>query len=152
MPELRLRTVIAASPQICFDLERDVDVHMASTNGSGERAIAGVTSGRMQLGDAVTWEARHFGINLRMTSRITAFDPPRGFSDEMLRGPFAYWRHTHRFEPHNGGTLMIDEVDFASPAGPIGALVDAMVLRRYMFNLLAQRNSHIKRVAEGTSE
>lgn len=148
MAELQLRTFIDASPKTCFDLERDVDVHEASTNGTGERAIAGVTAGKMDLGDEVTWEARHFGLKLHMTSRIVAFDPPHSFSDEMQQGPFAYWRHQHRFEHQDGGTLMLADVQFSSPLGPLGALVDAMILRRYMRNLLVERNGYIKRVAE----
>jgi ligand-binding SRPBCC domain-containing protein len=149
MPEFHLRTLIAASPETCFDLERDVGVHEASTNGTGERAIAGVTSGKMDLGDEVTWEARHFGLKLHMTSRIVAFDSPRALSDEMQRGPFAYWRHQHRFERQDGGTLMVDDVQFSSPLGPLGALVDAIILRRYLRNLLRDRNAYIKKVAEG---
>jgi hypothetical protein len=45
--------------------------------GSGERAVGGVTSGIMKLGDTVTWRARHFGIVFRMTSAITEYQYPR---------------------------------------------------------------------------
>ena len=151
MPELHFQTEIAAPPEICFDLERDVDVHQASTSGSAERAISGVTTGRMELGDEVTWEAKHFGFRLHMTSKITAFDRPNRFVDEMQRGPFGRWHHSHRFESRDGGTLMVDDVDFASPFGPLGSLVDAVFLRRYMANLLLERNQHIKRIAEARS-
>jgi ligand-binding SRPBCC domain-containing protein len=148
MPDLHFETEIAAPPEVCFDLERDVDVHQASTAGSVERAISGVTSGKMQLGDEVTWEARHFGLRFHMTSKITAFDRPHNFTDQMQRGPFGHWHHSHRFEARDGGTLMVDDVDFASPFGPLGSLVDAIYLHRYMANLLIGRNRHIKRIAE----
>jgi len=49
---------------------------MASTNWTGERAIAGVTSGLIGLGEEVTWEGHHFGLKLQHTSRITAYDRP----------------------------------------------------------------------------
>jgi len=148
MPELHFETAIAAPPEVCFDLERDVDVHQASTAGTAERAISGVTSGKMELGDEVTWEAKHFGLRLHMTSKITAFDRPAAFTDEMQSGPFGHWHHIHRFEARDGGTLMVDDVNFASPFGPLGSLVDAVYLRRYMANLLLERNRHIKRTAE----
>jgi hypothetical protein len=54
MPRLEFETRIAAPPEVCFDLSLDVDAHMASTFPSRERAIAGVTSGVMRLGDEVT--------------------------------------------------------------------------------------------------
>src|SRR5579864_6452198 len=128
MPELYFETSIAAPPEVCFDLELDVDVHQASTTGTAQRAVSGVTSGRMELGDEVTWEATHFGLRFHMTSKITAYNRPHQFTDEMQRGPFGHWHHQHRFEARAGGTLMVDEVDFASPFGPLGALIDAIYL------------------------
>jgi ligand-binding SRPBCC domain-containing protein len=148
MADIHLETFIAAPPEVCFDLERDVDVHQASTSGTQEKAVAGVTKGRMRLGDEVTWEARQFGFKFSMTSKIVAFDRPSGFSDEMLRGPFHHWRHDHGFSSVNGGTLMVDDVEFSSPLGPLGRLVDAVVLSRHMYKLLSERNDTIRRLAE----
>jgi ligand-binding SRPBCC domain-containing protein len=83
-----------------------------------------------------------------MTSKITAFDRPSGFSDEMQHGRFRHRRHVHRFEARERGTLMVDDVAFASPFGPLGSLVDALYLRCYMADLLTERNQHVKRIAE----
>lgn len=148
MPLIYLETLVHAPAVVCFDLSRDVDVHMASTNLTGERAVAGVQSGMMALNDTVTWEATHFGVRQRLTSRITAFERPQMFIDEMQRGAFRHWRHLHRFTPLRNGTLMIDEVDFASPLGWLGWVVDTLLLKAYMTRLLIKRNSHIKHVAE----
>ena len=149
MPRIHLVTDIAADPQAVFDLAVDVDVHMASTAPSNERAVAGVTTGRMALHDTVTWEARHFGIRWRVRSRITECDPPHRFVDDMESGPFARWHHVHLFQPGDGGTVMVDDVDYAAPLGPLGRLVERVVLHRYMTRLLEARNAHIKHVAEG---
>jgi ligand-binding SRPBCC domain-containing protein len=56
---------------------------------SNEQAIAGVMSGLIGPDEEVTWEARHFGLRVRMTSRITEYDRPRAFTDEQVSGPFA---------------------------------------------------------------
>lgn len=151
MPNIHLETFIKAPRELCFDLSRNVDVHMASTSGSNERAIAGVTHGMMSLDDTVTWEAIHFGIRQRLTSRITAFERPRIFIDEMQRGAFKRWHHTHLFESREGGTLMIDEVDYASPLGTLGALVDAIFLKNYMTRFLLKHNDYIRQLAEAQS-
>ena len=148
MPRIHLETFINAPRELCFDLARSVDVHMASTNHTGERAISGVTSGMMNLNDEVTWEGTHFHLRQHLTSRITAFDRPRTFTDEMQLGPFKYWRHTHLFEARDGGTLMIDDADYASPFGLLGRIFDKLLLERHMTQLLITRNNHIKRVAE----
>lgn len=151
MPLIQLETFIHAPVELCFDLSRSVDVHIASTNHTGERAVAGVTAGMMQLGDEVTWEARHFGFRQRLTSKITVFERPHKFVDEMQRGAFKRWHHTHLFAERDGGTLMIDKADYASPLGLLGRIVDSLFLEKYMTRLLRVRNEHIKRVAEAQS-
>lgn len=148
MPLIRLETFVAAPRELCFDLSRDLDVHMASSDGTQERAVAGVTSGMVELGDTVTWEARHLGVRQRLTSKIVAFERPRLFIDVMLRGAFRRWHHTHLFEAREAGTLMIDLVDYASPLGPLGWLVDKLYLENYMRRFLLKRNAYIKQVAE----
>jgi ligand-binding SRPBCC domain-containing protein len=148
MPKIRLETLIHAPLELCFDLSRDVDVHMASTSHTRERAVAGITSGMMNLNDTVTWEGKHLGVLQRLTSKITRFDRPHLFADEMQRGAFKLWRHTHTFVPIEEGTLMIDEVYYESPLGPLGRLADLLFLEKYMTRLLIMRNNHIKRVAE----
>jgi ligand-binding SRPBCC domain-containing protein len=146
---IRLETVIAAPATDCFDLSLSVEAHTDSMAGSGEVAIAGVTSGEMNLGDTVTWRARHFGITFRMTSAITEYQRPIRFVDEQQRGPFRRWWHEHTFGPlPDGMTLMVDVVEFRSPLGWLAALVDRVVLARYMTHLLRQRNVWLKAALE----
>jgi ligand-binding SRPBCC domain-containing protein len=148
MALIRVVTEIQAPPALCFDLTRSIDLHVASTGDSGERAIAGVTSGLIGNGDEVTWSAKHFGIRQRLTSRITAFDPPHHFRDSLVRGAFARFDHDHYFEPHDGGTRMIDVFDYAAPGGFLGRLVERLILGGYMRRLLVERGLVIKAVAE----
>ena len=147
VPRLELVTMIDAPPERCFDLSLDVDLHTQST-GAREEIVAGVRSGRMVLGDDVTWRAWHFGIPFRMTSAITEYERPARFVDEQTRGPFSSWRHEHRFEPDGDGTRMVDVVDYRSPMGPIGSLVDRIRLERYMVDLLRRRNEFLRVRAE----
>jgi ligand-binding SRPBCC domain-containing protein len=148
VPLIVLEAIIAAPPERCFDLSVDVDVHQASVSWSRERAVAGVLAGRMRLGEEVTWEARHLGRTWRMTSRITEYERPARFVDEMVAGPFAAFRHEHVFQARDGGTWMADRLDYRSPLGPLGVLADAAGLKRYVRSLLLARNRYIKGVAE----
>jgi ligand-binding SRPBCC domain-containing protein len=151
MPVIVLRTRIAAPPARCFDLARDVVAHQRSTAASRERAVGAVTSGLLGLDDEVTWEAMHFGLRLRLTSRITEFAPPTRFTDEMVRGPFRRFRHEHQFLAVEGGTEMVDTIDYTSLLGPLGRLADGLVLRRYMTRLQRERNAYLKRAAESAA-
>ena len=148
MPLIRLETFIRAPAGRCFDLARSMDLHAVAPGPLTHRAVGGVTSGLIGPGESVTWEASLFGVRLRMTSKIVAYDRPREFTDEMQRGPFARWRHTHRFEPAEGGTLMRDAADFASPLGPLGRVADALALERFMRRLLVAQHGFIRVAAE----
>lgn len=149
MASIHLETFIRAPVEQCFNLARNIDVHVAATSSFAHRAVGGVTSGLINLGEEVTWEARVFGVRQRLTSKIIEMEEPRMFVDEMRRGPFARWRHTHLFEATEGGTRMIDHVGFASPLGFLGAAVDALFLENYMTRFLRGHNAHIKSIAEG---
>jgi ligand-binding SRPBCC domain-containing protein len=129
MPTFRIVTGVSAPVETCFDLSRSIDLHLESMVASRERAVGGVTSGLIEDGQEVSWEAHHLGICWPMTSRITAFDRPDRFVDEMVRGPFASFRHEHRFEADGDGTVMTDTVDVRMGWGRLGPLADALPRR-----------------------
>jgi ligand-binding SRPBCC domain-containing protein len=148
MAVIRIVTTIAAPVERCFDLARDIDFHTRSLAGTGERAVAGRTTSLIELGESVTWEARHLGFRQQLTVEITAFDRPAHFRDEMTAGAFRSFTHDHRFEEQDGVTVMTDEVVFRSPLGPLGWLVDHLFMTGYLHRLLAGRCRAIKREAE----
>ena len=145
MPLIDITTVVRAPVERVFDLSLDVDAHTASMSSSRERAVAGVQSGRMALGDTVTWAARHFGIRWRMTSRISAHDRPHRFVDEQVAGPFRRWHHEHVFawDESAAATIMRDVIDFDAPFGVLGRLVTRLLLLRYLHRLIENRNSYL---------
>jgi ligand-binding SRPBCC domain-containing protein len=120
MSRIEIATRIEAPPERVFDLARSVDLHLLGQARYRERAIAGVTRGLIGMGEMVTWEARHFGITQRLTSRIVAFDRPRSFRDSMVSGAFAYFDHDHLFEADGPGTRMIDIFELRLAVGSLG--------------------------------
>lgn len=151
MPVIELTTSIAAPIERVFDLARSIDLHIASTVGTGERAVAGVTSGLIGPGDEVTWRARHFGVWQKLTVRITAFERPTRFTDTMLRGAFRCMEHNHIFEASSAGTTMRDVFTYESPLGILGRIADFLFLKRYLRAFLLERNRVIKGVAESAA-
>ena len=97
-----LETRSSHAAEQLFDLSLSIDAHLGSMSDSGERAVAGVTSGQIGLGEEVTWRARHFGIWFTMTSRIVELDRPHRFVDEQVKGPFRSFVHEHSFTPSPG--------------------------------------------------
>lgn len=123
-------------------------MHLISTKHTGEQAIAGRTSGFIELGETVTWRAKHFFIWQNLITKITEFNCPHFFADEMISGAFKSFRHEHYFFEADGGTLMRDVFVFKSPYGLLGKLFNIITLKAYMTSLLTQRNEVIRQVAE----
>ncbi len=153
MAKLEQVTVIRAPIERCFDLARSVEVHLAGNVHSGESAVAtaGVTSGLIDLGQRVTWRAKHFGVWQKLTSEITAMDRPAYFQDTMIRGAFRRMDHDHYFRRLSSDeTEMKDVFRFEAPWGILGRVAEFAVLRRYMRALLYERNAVIREIAEST--
>ena len=149
MPRIELNTEINAPIDVVFDLSRSIDFHLKSTEQSGEKAIAGKTSGLIGLNESVTWRAKHFGVPQNLTSKVTLMRRPDIFVDEMTKGVFKSFCHQHLFLEEDGKTLMIDIFEFESPLGFLGRWANQLFLRKYLTGFLIERNAHLKAMAEG---
>lgn len=149
MIRLKAQIEIHATPERCFDLARSVELHADSSQLIRGRAVAGHVRGLADAGHWTTWSARFFGVRFRLTTRITDFNRPHGFSDVLTDGLFTHFGHRYTFRPLGADqTLMTDEFWFQSPGGPGGALFDRVILRRPMKAVLDSRALFLKRVAE----
>jgi len=148
MPEIILETHMDAPAEVCFDLMRDIRVHTRITSKTNEKAIAGVTAGKIALGQTVTFEGTLLGFRQRFTVEVVEFERPRLFVDEMTRGAFKSFRHIHEFLPHGTGTLMKDTLIWTSPLGILGKIADKLLIERHLRNLVQTRNTKLKEIAE----
>lgn len=148
MTTIELETIIRAPVAACFDASRDVGLHLGAAAHTGERVVAGRSSGLCELGDEITWEARHFGINQQLSVKITDLEYPRFFADRMTKGAFKSMRHEHYYETIPEGTLMRDRFMYETPFSVFGRIFDAILLKRHMTNFLLVRNQFLKEYCE----
>ncbi len=148
MPIIEIEFEINAPIERVFDLARCIDLHEETMSKTNEKAIDGITKGLMSLGETVTWQATHFGIRQKLTSKITEYNRPFHFRDIMLKGAFKRFTHDHFFGQNGRKVLMKDIFDYDSPLWILGKIANALVLESYMKNLLTERNLIIKRIAE----
>lgn len=148
MPTIIIHTAINASIETVFDLARDIDLHKKSCEHTKEEAIRGKTSGLIELNETVTWRAKHFGIWQTLTSKITAFEKPKFFVDEMVKGAFKSFTHEHHFSQIQETTFMKDVFHYQAPWGILGKAATFIFLHKYMTNFLKHRNRTIKNYAE----
>lgn len=148
MPTIKIETIIDAPIDRVFDLARSIDLHKLSTKKTNEKAVAGKTSGFIELGESVTWRARHLGVYQKLSVEITEYDKPNMFKDVMLKGAFKSMSHKHSFKQIGNKTTMIDEFEFESPFGPIGKIANYLFLKNYMTKFLIEKNKELKKFAE----
>jgi ligand-binding SRPBCC domain-containing protein len=148
MTHIHLTTFIAAPIERVFDLSRSIDLHKISTSSTREEAIAGKTSGLININETVTWKARHLFKTRQFTSAIPEMELPLYFKDEMIKGDFKSFAHKHHFKKIDNGTIMIDMIEFESPYGALGRFVNRVFFKNYVEKLLLKRNAVIKNFAE----
>ena len=148
MAIIHLTNMINAPLERVFDLSRSIDLHVISTQRSNEKAIAGVTTGLIGPGQSVTWQAFHLFRQRKFTSKITAFQRPFYFKDEMQQGDFKKFSHDHFFKVVDGKTEMNDRIILESPFGIFGKMGTGLFLKKYISKFLIERNETIKEYAE----
>jgi ligand-binding SRPBCC domain-containing protein len=149
MQMIRLTTWMDAPMERCFQLAASIDLALAA--GTGEKAVGGVTSGRLGPDASVRWQGRQFGKTGIHTSRIDStrvdgWRPSSYFREVMVEGTFARFEHERHFALMDDGTRMRDEIRFTIP-GLLGGLSEKLV-RRHLIEILKRRNALIKQVAE----
>ncbi|MWV43337.1 cell division protein [Paenibacillus sp. HJL G12] len=142
-------TLIDVPADVCFDLARNIQLHTETVwKHTKEKAIAGTTSGMIGAGEFVTFQATHFLIRQKLTSKISEYQRPFLFTDVMVKGAFKSLRHEHTFEDVQGKTCMKDKLIFEAPFGVIGWMTERVILKKYMKSFLEHRNRQLKLLAE----
>ena len=148
MPTIHLTTFIAAPIERVFDLSRSIDLHKKSMVHINEQAVAGTTTGLIELQETVTWKAKHLLKTRVMRVRVTEMNKPFSFTDEMLEGDFKSMKHEHHFKKIENGTLLIDLFNYTTPYGSLGEIAEKLFLTNYIKKLFEQRDKTIKEYAE----
>lgn len=100
----------------------------------------------MKTGALIEYVIRLMGFSMRWTTLITTYDPPVGFVDEQLRGPYSFWHHRHVFHETDDGTEIVDEVHYALRGGVLAPLIHAVFVRRQLEHIFDHRATIIANV------
>lgn len=77
----------------------------------------------MREGALIDYKIRIHGVPVRWRTRIATWDPPHGFVDEQVSGPYRQWIHEHAFKAEADGTRMVDKVRYRAPGWVLEPLI-----------------------------
>ena len=148
MATIHLTTFVAAPIERVFDLSRSIDLHKRSMHKKKEQAVNGVTFGLISEDETVTWKARHFYQTRFLKVKVTSMNRPFAFTDESMAGDLKNMKHLHHFKAIDNGTLMIDIFSYKLAMGAIGRFMDKFYFKKYLEEMLVERNAMIREYAE----
>ena len=149
MHVLERRQRIAAPPEAVFTFFSDpANLARLTPNWLSFR-IHGDGPAALGEGSRIEYRIRWSLVTLRWVTRITRWNPYVDFEDVQERGPYAAWRHVHRFHPDGAGVVMEDRVEYALPFGPFGRLVHRLRVRGQLERIFDYRREQIDRIFPG---
>jgi ligand-binding SRPBCC domain-containing protein len=151
-----LTAVIERSCEIDAPIEEVFAFHLDTRNAAriappGQSVLSVEGSFPLRAGSEVRVRIRQLPLPWAQTwlVRVAAIEEPTLIVDEMLRGPFAVWRHEHRFAELPGGrTRLTDHVTYALPGGVLGRVADALAGRRLMRATFRSRQRRTRSLLE----
>ncbi len=83
------------------------------------------------------------GLPMSWVTEITHVEKPNYFVDEQRFGPYSFWHHKHFLKAIPGGVEMKDIIDYKSPFGPIGDLMNIILIKGQLKNIFDFRNKKL---------
>jgi ligand-binding SRPBCC domain-containing protein len=141
LTSLRYETVVPASLETTFAFFSDASNLERLTPAWVQFSIVTPLPIVMRAGLEIDYRIRLHRVPLAWTSRIDVWEPARRFVDRQIVGPYAWWRHEHRFETIAGGTRVIDEVEYL----PRAAWITGRMVRRDVEQIFRYRQDALVR-------
>jgi ligand-binding SRPBCC domain-containing protein len=95
---------------------------------------------KMAVGARIRYKLGLHGIPVTWESEITVWNPPHEFADEQRRGPYRRWHHEHRFAERDGGTDVVDHVEYSVLGG---SLINYLFVARDVRAIFAYRGQKL---------
>jgi ligand-binding SRPBCC domain-containing protein len=97
-------------------------------------------------GSLIRYRLRWRWLPIWWTTEISEWNPPHGFVDREVSGPYALWNHEHWFVASDGGTTMRDRVSYALPFGWLGSMAQWLVVKRDVERIFDFRAETMRRL------
>jgi ligand-binding SRPBCC domain-containing protein len=142
---LQRRQIVAAPLENCWRFFSDPRNLAKITPPALDFQIIGEPAAEMYAGMMIQYRVRPLlGIPMRWLTEITRVEPMRYFVDEQRVGPYKVWHHEHWFSSVNAAeTEVRDVVHYVLPFGPLGDVVNTLVVQRELRKIFDFREAQV---------
>lgn len=111
----------------------------------GFKVTNNIGNEKMYPGMIITYKVSPLlGIQMDWMTEITHMKNQSYFVDEQRIGPYKMWHHQHKIMPIEGGVLMTDIVTYQPPFGFLGAVANALFIKKQLKAIFEYRNKAIE--------
>ena len=87
------------------------------------------------------------GFPMKWKTLITEVKPMCSFTDIQLKGPYAIWEHTHRFnETRTGIVQMTDELKYKLPLSIVGKAAHWLFVKKRIHEIFTYRRQTLEKI------
>jgi ligand-binding SRPBCC domain-containing protein len=91
----------------------------------------------MRQGTLIDYVIELYGVPIPWRTRIDVWEPGVRFVDRQIAGPYLWWHHEHKFEALDGGTRVIDRVEYL----PRAAWLSSWMVNRDVQRIFSYRQT-----------
>ncbi|NUN10481.1 MAG: SRPBCC family protein [Ignavibacteriaceae bacterium] len=141
MHELRRKQKLPISLEQGWDfLSSPENLKKITPPHMGFEILSGFSGEKMYAGMIINYIVKPFpGVPMNWTTEITHVSEPNYFVDEQRFGPYTFWHHKHFIKEIPGGVEMEDLIHYKLPFGPIGKLVNALIVKHQLNGIFRYR-------------
>src|SRR5262249_3254886 len=100
---------------------------------------------KLSPGSILRYRLRLYAVPVNWRTRIESVDEPNEFVDVQEKGPYASWRHTHRFRTIDAThTEIRDQVEFTMPLGILGEIAYRTFVARSLRQIFDYREEALR--------
>ena len=98
----------------------------------------------MYPGQIIQYKVSPFpGYRTNWVTEITHVKHGEYFVDEQRFGPYSLWHHKHFIKKQDDGVLMEDIIHYKLPLGPLGKLMNSLMVRKKLNGIFEYRRKKL---------